>query len=164
MQVGGFGHVFYDVLSSYIISHLFNLKFVYSNIDTLDDNYHKTCGKKNPNKFNKTSWDSFLQFNNNELNMKNIEHLKLNKVYINLVKPFHSINLNILEEFINKHKNTLFILTNNNRVLLNEIYHLKRDKYEEIITKLKNKLLHLKKEKDNYILNIAIHIRRGNWD
>ena len=164
MQVGGFGHVFYDVLSSYIIAHLFNLKFVYSNISTLGDDYCRTRGKKDSNTFSKISWDSFLQFSNNELTMKDIEHLKLNKVYINLVKPFHSIDLNILEEFINKHDNTLFILTNNNRVYLNEIYHLKRDKYEEIITKLKNKLLHLKKEKNNDILNIAIHIRRGDWD
>jgi hypothetical protein len=164
MSIGGFGHVFYDVLSSFIIAHLFNLKFVYSPIDSLNDNYHRKSGKKNPKKFGRIVWDDFLKFSNNELQIKDIKKLNLQEVKINLCKSFFSIKINKLEELFKNKDNTLFILTNNNRIYLNEIYHQKRNKYNIIIKKLKQKLVHLKENNKN-INNkvISLHIRQGDW-
>ncbi len=162
MSVGGFGHVFYDVLTAYILAEKYNLKFVYSPIDSLSDDYHRIVGKKRKiHKIKKISWDNFLKLDNNELNIKDIEKLNLSKEKINLCKSFFSFPLIKFENIIRNKNNTLFILTNNNRVYLNEIYHLDKNLFNRIYKKLKNKLLHL--ESKNHKKTLALHIRQGDW-
>tara|TARA_B100001105_G_C22327350_1_gene415295 strand:- start:44 stop:1024 length:981 start_codon:yes stop_codon:yes gene_type:complete len=164
MSVGGFGHIFYDVLSSYIISHLFNLTYVYSPIISLGNEHHTgiNFGSRNDD----IVWDDFLKFNKDETTIEDILHLPLKKIEINLCKPFKSINITKLEKFIKSYDdNTLFILTNNNRVYLNELYYINSDIYVKVFHNLKTKLGHLKyPNKNDNKIKIAIHIRRGDWD
>ena len=163
MEVGGFGHVFYDVLTAYIISKLLNIKFVYSPISSLGAEHHS--GLSFGSTRDKITWDTFLQFNNDELNISDIESLNLNKVEINLCEPFTSMTIQEIETAIKSYDdNTLFILTNNNRMYLNELYYFKNDIYNQVFSNLKNKLAHLKKPRDKESVIIAMHIRRGDWD
>jgi hypothetical protein len=162
MSVGGFGHIFYDMLSAYIIANLFHIKFVYSPLISLGNNHH--LGNKPGNTDDSINWDKFLKFDNNELTMNDIKDLKLNTIKINICQAFKSMDLLKLSKLINSHEdNTLFILTNNNRLYINELYYLNKSIYNNVYSNLKIKLNHLVKPKNN-IITISIHIRRGDWN
>ena len=162
MQVGGVGHILYDVISAYIISHLFNLQFVYNPINSLGNKHH--TGEINGYTKDNFNWDSFLQLNKNELSMHDTKNLNLDKVTINLCNPFKSVNIKQLETFIQSHNdNTLFILTNNNRIYLNELFYFNNDIYTRVISNMKKKLSHLKNYKQTKTIIISMHIRRGDW-
>lgn len=164
MQIGGFGHIFYDILSSYIIAHLFNLTYVYSPIISLGNEHH--TGINSGSRNDDITWDTFLKFNKDEISIDDLNHLSLKKIEINLCEPFKSIDIKKLEKFIKSYDDeTLFILTNNNRVYLNELYYINNDIYTKVLHNLKTKLEHLKyPNKDHNKIKIAIHIRRGDWD
>ena len=163
IQVGGFGHIFYDVLSSYIIAHLFNLTYVYSPILSLGNKHH--IGVQFGSRHDDIIWDDFLKFNINEVKLEDIQNLKLNKININLCSSFKSIQLDKLKKFIKLYDNdTLFILTNNNRIYINELYYLNNPVYLQVHQKLKHKLQNLKISNKNNVTKIAMHIRRGDWD
>jgi len=160
MQIGGFGHIFYDILSSYIIAHLFGLKFVYSPIVSLGFNHHS--GKNFGDRSDDINWDTFLKFYENETRIEELKNI--NKVKINICDAFKTMDINKLKNFIDSHPdNTLFILSNNNRIYINELYNYNRKVYNIVFNNLKKKLMHLKTKK-NKITTISIHIRRGDWD
>jgi hypothetical protein len=163
MSVGGFGHIFYDVLSAYIISKIFSLRFVYSPIQSLGEKHH--LGEQFGYTEDSINWDMFLQFDKDELRIKDIENLNLNKVTINLCEPFKSMDIKKIENLINSAEdNTLFILTNNNRVFLNELYYFNNPIYQIVFQNLKTKLEHVKSPRNDTQITIAMHIRRGDWD
>lgn len=158
---GGLGHIFHEVLSSYIIAHLYDLKFVYSPLESLGDQHHS--GKNHGYKEDSVQWDSFLRFSDGETLLGDM--MDLTRVEINLCNPFDSIDNKQLGDFIQRHSddNILFVLTNNNRVYLNEVYYFNRPCYTKIFENLKSKLKHLETPKNNE-LTVAMHIRRGDWD
>jgi hypothetical protein len=161
MQIGGFGHIFHDLLTSYIISHMVkNLKFVYYPISSLGDDHHKNL--KHDDIFNKINWDSFLKFSENEIHFNDIKDKVNNIINIKLCDPFMTFTIDKFTEIIKNKTNTLFVITQNNRIHINEIYYTNNDIYNKIKKNLENKLLHLKKIKSTK-LTIAMHIRRGDW-
>ncbi len=165
-SIGGFGHVFYDILTSYIISKMFNnVEYVHTDIVSLGDIHHK--GIKTGYKDDSYNWETFLQFGKNELRMNDIENLNLHKYEIHICTPFKSMDLEALTKIIASRENTLFLLKNNNRIYLNEIYYLKRNIYDNIFFSLKEKARHLKKITNSTTkkeIDIVMHIRRGDWD
>jgi hypothetical protein len=56
------------------------------------------------------------------------------------------------------------VLTNNNRVYLNEIYEYDRQRYDVLYEKLYHKLSHVQRPKLSDKIIVCMHIRRGDWD
>jgi hypothetical protein len=165
MQLGGFGHIMNDVLSAYIIGQIFKCAYVHYPIKTLNDDYHRDCSstKYNSEYFNKlTDWDAFLRFGDAEVKYSDIPET-INRVELSIT-AFTTFSLEYLQNIIDSHTNTLFILTNNSRVYLNEIYHhpIYSKYYPDIYSKLRCKLQHLHRKED--VKRVCIHIRRGDWD
>ena len=128
MQIGGFGHIFHDLLTSYIISHMVkNLKFVYYPISSLGDDHHKNL--KHDDIFNKINWDSFLKFSENEIHFNDIKDKVNNIINIKLCDPFMTFTIDKFTEIIKNKTNTLFVITQNNRIHINEIYYTNNDIY-----------------------------------
>lgn len=164
MQIGGIGHMFYDLLTIYIIAtKCKNVTFVYPELISLNDDYHRnTTNTKKESKFKKINWDDFLKFDTDEQLLTDLNTNNLQTKHVKLCQPFKSFNINKIIKLIKSHDNTLFVLEDNNRIYLNEIYHTHTNLYNKIIKKTKNKFKHLHKPND--ILTIAIHIRRGDWN
>lgn len=153
MSVGGFGHVFYDVLTSMFIAELCNIQYLHSPMSSLGDQHHKGT---NPGfTGDSITWDKFLNFTVNELP-------DLPRVKVNFCKPFLSMNIEQVIKFVNSQPDdTLFIQCNNCRIYPNEVYNYNRDVYYRVINKLRSNVKHLKQNNEDK--RIAFHIRRGDW-
>lgn len=153
MSVGGFGHIFYDVLTSLFIAELCDIKYLHSPITSLGDKHHKgeQCGFTGDS----NNWDAFLGFETDVIP-------DLQMVKINFCNPFMSMDINHVKNFIKNHSdNTVFVQANNCRIYPNEMYNYDSTIYYNVINKLKQQMNYLRQTSDE--INIAIHIRRGDW-
>jgi len=153
MSIGGFGHVFYDVLTAMFIAELCDIEYVHSPITTLGVQHH--IGSNPGYTDDSVSWDTFLGFN--------IQSLPdLPKIKINFCDPFMSMDIDYVKNIIlQQTKDVLFVQCNNCRIYPNEMYNYDQDVYLNVINKLRDQTYYLK-HKTNTV-NIAMHIRRGDW-
>jgi hypothetical protein len=168
MNVGGIAQIMNDVLSAYILSHLLD-NYTYAHYPILsltDDFYRDTDPEKYTNtKYHdtQTNWEELLQFGKNEVPYDQVKHMNL--VHVNIVESFTTFTLDQFQRRYESYENTLFVLTNNNRIYLNEIRTTNPQAYNLISNKLFRKLKHLKIVKHSTIpITIGMHIRRGDWD
>jgi len=184
--LGGLGHTFYDIFTSYAISRIYNIEHAYVRFNT-----NKVTKKyNNMNKENvDPQWDTFFNFGKDEVHANSLKKYK--KVYINLVGRWDVLNKKILDKFFsnfNRNHNILFILTNNNRIFMWIFYNwcntnvINPSLWDELRNDLKNKCTHKIMDKNkpsspssatvtvanssicDRTHSIVIHIRKGDLD
>ena len=157
--IGGLGHTMFDLLTPIIIGKMFDIQPLYSSLKTA----HLTSSD--------TDWNNIIRFYKDEqllVNFLNDESFL--KVNINICNAYHSPSYNQLKDFLShfdKSKNILFLVTNNNRIHINELYFYSLDgrapinSYNEVITSLINKCAYKSVPQKN---QVVLHIRRGDWE
>lgn len=166
LQIGGFGHILHDVLSAYLIARLTGSTYVHYPFKSLGDDYHRDrtvgAGKYDSQvqTDRRVSWDEFTRFGEGEVQIEDVRHLPTRA--LSPVQPFSSIPIEDLENLMAE-DDVLYLLHNNNRVLLEEVYAHDRELFDSIMPELKAKFIHLCRP-PSAVPTAAIHIRRGDWD
>jgi hypothetical protein len=160
--LGGLGHVFYDVLTGYIIGKLFNIEHVHYPLKTASTAKHKKSESSE-----KLEWEEFFNLGKDEKLWSNIpENYK--KIYIPFIQPFHSYAYYALKDYFqhfNRSDDILFLVGGSSRVFLNELYFWCKNGivdssiYDNLLLELKNKCTYKPTLKKG---EIVFHIRRGD--
>ena len=156
--VGGLGHLFDDIVTSYILSEVFDLEHLHFPFQNCPSHVF-------------TQWEEFFNFGKGEKNYHNFnkEGHKIIKLKTNR-GTFKSFTFEELETvFSDGEDNTIYEITENSRVWINELYSWEREgKVEEgtywrVINKLRAKIQPLYRESTS--IEVAIHIRigAGTW-
>ena len=156
--VGGLGHLFDDIVTSYIITEIFDLEHLHFPFQNCPSHLF-------------TDWEQFFNFGRNEINYHNFnkEDYEIIKVKTNRGN-FKSFTFEELEKiFLPKKNNVIYEIIENSRVWINELYvweqegKVKEGTYWKIINKLRAKIKSLYKKSTSIECAIHIRIGAGTW-
>jgi len=161
--VGGFGHTFYDIFSSYVIGMTYDIEHAHTKIQT---NPVTSSQYFNPIECNVSpKWEELMNLGKDETLASAIEY---RKVYIALTRRWCYLEKRVLDDFFAKFdrmENILFILTNNNRIFMWQFYQWCQNGlvssilWSELRNKLKDRCSHKSTLRKN---TIVIHVRKGD--
>lgn len=129
-DIGGLGHSFTDYLSSYILSHMFNIPFIFVKFDVLINRSRYMDVENTSDKF---YWNDYLNLNQLNSNIIHINHYNLKNfqyIPINIGKKWNGLDFNELKIFIEennkKYENIIYYLTRNTRIYFTDFFYYEK--------------------------------------
>ncbi len=156
--VGGLGHLFDDVVTSYIISEIFDLEHLHFPFQNCPSHVF-------------TQWEEFFNFGKGEKNYFSLDKENYKIIKVKTGKGnFKSFTFEELQTmFSSQEDNVIYEIVENSRIWINELYvwekegKVKKGTYWKVINKLRAKVRPLYRK--NSSVEVAIHIRigAGTW-
>lgn len=169
-DIGGLGHSFTDYLSSYILSIMFNMPFIFVKFDVLINRGRYMDVENTSNKF---YWNDYLNINQLNYNVIHIDNNNLknyNYIPIQIGKKWNGLDFEQLKKFIlennKKYENIIYYLTRNTRIYFTDFFYyetIHNTKYSYSIYNELNRIFYLKHNKlikNKKIINL--YLRGGD--